>query len=137
MEHHRLLSDADFEQQFLELSLPPSWFSHEAHLRLAWILIRTYGQIAAEEKLCSQIRAFDQRHGKGTVFNKTVTIAAAKIMQHFIDKSTSKDFAGLLEEFPRLKNNFRGLIEAHYSVNIFGDSLAKLTYLEPDLIPFS
>lgn len=137
MKDHSQLSDAVFAQQFADCSLSPQLFSHEAHLRLAWILIRQYGLATGIHQLCEQIARFDQTFGDGSKFNRTVTVAAAQIMAHFMKKSKSQDFPGLMREFPALKNNFKGLLDSHYGFDIFEHPAAKHNYLEPDLIPFT
>ncbi len=43
MEEHFYLTDIQFERQFANCSLNPELFSHEAHLRLAWLHISKYG----------------------------------------------------------------------------------------------
>ena len=135
-EKHHLLTDLQFEERFKNTTLSPVLFTHEAHLRLAYIYVTKYGVDTAIKKLCNQIAHFDKKFGDGTKFNKTVTIASAKIMEHFIDKTKATNFRGLLEEFPRLKNNFLALLKSHYSLDIFIDKTAKHKYLEPDLLPF-
>lgn len=138
MEKHYQLSDPEFETQFRECSMDPILFgSHEAHLRLAYIHITKYGIDQACENLCHQIMAFDATFGKADKFHHTLTVASAKVMHHFIQKSSTENFAGLLQEFPRLKTNFKALLAQHYQTNIFSSELARVQYLEPDLLPFS
>ena len=136
MSNHYQLSDAEFVQQFTDLRFEPSWFTHEAHLRLAWIHLQQHSVDIAASLLCEQIRLFDQTFGGGKQYNKTVTIAAAKVMNHFIQKSQSTKFQELLVEFPRLKTNFKDLLFCHYSFDIFKKPEAKEKYLEPDLQAF-
>jgi len=135
-EKHHLLTDQQFEKQFKNCTLSPNLFTHEAHLRLAYIHLTKYGLNKAIKNLCKQIANFDQKFGDGTKFNKTVTIASAQIVHHFINKSKSVYFRNLLKEFPRLKNNFLSLVKSHYTKDIFNDKKAKQEYLEPDLLPF-
>ena len=135
-EKHHLLTNTQFEEKFKNTTLSPILFTHEAHLRLAYIHITKYGIDVAIKNLCKQIKHFDKEFGSGTKFNKTVTIASVKIMEHFIDKSATTNFRDLLEEFPSLKNNFLALLKTHYSLDIFIDKTAKHKYLEPDLVPF-
>ena len=58
MEKHFELTDSDFEKKIISCEFNPSDFTHEAHLRLAWINIKKYGINQAEiniqriEKLC-------------------------------------------------------------------------------------
>ena len=136
MEKHFQLSDAVFEWQFEEGRLDPSMFSHEAHIRLAWIHINNYGVDNACIHICRQIKNFALQLGLNEKFNKTVTIAAIKAVYHFMLKSKSDNFQDFIHEFPRLKNNFKELIDTHYGFDIFKSEKAKKEFLEPDKLPF-
>ena len=131
-----MISDADFEQQFESCALNPEWFTHEAHLRLAWIHIRKYGLDQAIENACSQIGRYAEAHGARDKFNKTVTVAALKAVYHFMNRSQVHDFHSLIKEYPRLKTGFKGLMNAHYGIDIFKSGRARKEFLEPDLLPF-
>lgn len=136
MTNHFALTDEQFEQQFEDTSLDPTLFSHEAHIRLAWIHISKYGVDLAAEHLCRQIAVFDATHDDGTNYNKTVTVAAVKAVNHFMEKSSATTCAAFIKENPRLIFNFKDLINAHYSQNVFKDEVAKRVFIEPDLAAF-
>ena len=125
MEKHFELSDLDFEKQFTNASIEPSLFTHEAHLRLAWIHISKYGVEKAIDNICDQIRIFANSHGDNDKYNVTVTIAAVRAVYHFILKSESGNFSDFILEFPRLKIDFKKLLDAHYSLDLFKSELAK------------
>ncbi len=133
---HSQYSDEEFEQKFQDYSLKPKMFTHEAHLRLAYIHISKYGSRQAEQNMCEQIRGYAESLGVYDKFNKTVTIASIKVMDHFMTKAKSDGFRGLMNEFPRLLTDFKGLLGQHYSYNVFGNKEAKRVYQEPDLQPF-
>jgi len=133
---HFSLSDEVFEQQFADTTLAPQLFSHEAHLRLAWIHIQKYGKDQAIANVCNQIQRFDRTHGDGTMFNRTVTVAAVEAVANFMGKIEASDFTNFINQAPRLRNNLKDLVAQHYSWNIFTDPAAKADYLEPDLLPF-
>lgn len=133
---HYTLDDSTFESQFANGTMNPALFSHEAHLRLAWIHIHQYGVQKAIDHISTQIKAFDQLHGDGTKYHETVTVAAIKAVEHFYHKSTADNFKAFIDEFPRLKSAFKSLIDQHYSWNIFSDEAAKEAYVAPDLEPF-
>lgn len=135
-ERHTRLTDDAFEQKFADCTLAPVLFSHEAHLRLAYIHLKKYGVATAEKQLCTHIERYANKWGATGKYNKTVTVASARVMCHFMQKATSDDFAGLMTEFPRLKTNFKDLLKQHYSTNIFASPEAKTKFLEPDLLPF-
>ena len=136
MERHFELSDSDFESQFADGTLDPTLFSHGAHLRIAWIHIRKYGIDKAIGNLCTQIKAFAHANGDKDKYNVTVTVAAVRAVYHFILKSKAKSFQEFENEFPELKNSFKGLFDSHYSEDIFKSAKAKKEYLPPDLSPF-
>ena len=136
MEPHFNLSDNQFEQQFRDCQLDPALFSHEAHLRLAWIHLEKYGEAVAIDNICRQLLDYVDQLGAKAKYNKTLTVAAVKAVQHFRNKSESDNFYDFIREFSRLKTNFRQLMAAHYSTDIYTVPIAKQTYLEPDLLPF-
>lgn len=136
MQDHSRLSDEEFEQQFERCTFKPRKFSHEAHLRLAYIHIQKYGLKQAEENMVGQIKAYADYYGANEKFNKTVTIAAVKAMHHFMEKATSNSFYDLMKEFPRLTTNFKDVLGQHYSFNVFSDSRAKKEFILPDLLSF-
>lgn len=136
MEKHFELSDAEFEKQFISCQLSPTIFSHEAHLRLAWLNIEKYGFEQAKEKIQNQLINFVTDIGAKDKYHKTLTIASIYAVAHFMKKSKSDNFKDFNLEFPKLKNNFKELIESHYSFDIFNSAKAREEFIEPDLIPF-
>ena len=136
MQNHSQLTDQQFEKQFQNCTLAPKLFTHEAHLRLAWIHIKKYGIENALENVPTQIIQFVDNLGASHKYNHTLTVAAIKTVYHFVLKSKSASFQALLEAYPRLKFNFKDLLSCHYGFDIFNDEVAKLEYIAPDLLPF-
>ena len=64
MQHHSELDDNTFEVLFREGNFPAALFSHEAHLRLAWIHLRRYGLEQAIENVSRQLQR--NAHGGGS-----------------------------------------------------------------------
>ncbi|TYP98761.1 hypothetical protein C7447_10276 [Tenacibaculum adriaticum] len=137
MKNHYELTETAFETQFKNCELDPSIFSHEAHLRLAWIHITKYGVKQAEENIHNQLLTYVKSLGAEGKYNKTLTIAATKAVYHFIQKSTTTTFEAFVNEFPRLKLNFKELMQHHYGFDIFNSEEAKKEFFEPDLLPFN
>jgi len=136
MNSHYKLNDLEFVNQFQKATLDPKLFSHEAHLRLAWIYINNDGIDKAITEINSQLVKYVAALNASDKYNKTVTVAAIKAVYHFWLKSKSKTFKGFIEEFPRLKNNFKELLTSHYDIDIFNSEIAKSTFLKPNLLPF-
>jgi len=136
MEAHFNLSDTEFEKLFETCKLDPTIFSHEAHLRLAWIHILKYGLEQAEENIQVQLKNFVNFVGATDKYNKTLTIVSVKIVNHFIHQFKPNNFIDFIAEFPQLKTDFKSLINGHYSINIFNSQKAKTEFIKPDVIPF-
>ncbi len=136
MEKHWKISDEEFEVKFEKLEFRPLWFSHEAHLRLAWIYVKKYGHEIAFEKYSSQLQDFANKYNADGKYNATVTFASIQIMKNFIDKSDAYDFQDFINEFPELKTNFKKILGKHYSGDIFSSLDAKQHIRHPDLEPF-
>ena len=136
MENHFDLSDSDFENKFISCELNPSDFTHEAHLRLVWININKYGIKQAEKNIQIGLKNFVEFVGAKDKYNMTLTLAAIKAVYHFMLKSNSDNFKDFITEFPRLKYNFKELMDCHYGFEIYDSKKAKTQFLEPDLLPF-
>lgn len=136
MEEHFNLSDSEFEKEFSSCRFNPSYFTHEAHLRLAWININKYGLKIAEENIQDQLRKFVTSVGCSDKYNLTLTLAAIRAVYHFMFKSNSDNFKDFITEFPQLKYSFKELMDCHYGFDIYNSHKAKTEFLEPDLLPF-
>ena len=131
-EKHHLLTNDEFEKQCENSTLPECYFTHEAHLRLAYINIKKFGVKQAIKNISRQIINFDEKHGDGTKFNKRITIASAKVLEYFMNKTTAQDFKGMLLEFPKLRSNFCDILKSHYKLDFFIKEKEE-DYLEPEL----
>ncbi len=136
MEPHRALSDAEFEQQFKSCAMDPTVFSHEAHIRLAWLAINKYGLNKATSHVQTLLERFVAHHQAQDKYHKTLTVAAVQVVYHFMANTKADDFADFISASSPLITNFKSLIGAHYSFDIFQSEGARLAYIEPDLAPF-
>lgn len=136
MENHFELSDRAFEVAFENCQIPATLFSHEAHLRLAWIHVSKYGLAAAEKNIQQQLEQFVTFVGAKDKYHKTLTIAAIRSVAHFVGNSHANKFKDFISEFPQLNKEFRALVANHYSFDIFNSQEAKRTFIAPDLLAF-
>ena len=136
MQDHYSFTDLEFEQQFQTCSFPAALFTHEAHLRLAWIHIKHYGVVQAEKNIVQQLQRYVAHLGAQDKFNMTLTVAAIKAVYHFKTKATSTTFNDFISEFPRLKTDFKALMACHYRRDIYHSKTAKKRFLKPDVLPF-
>ena len=136
MEKHWRYSDEEYEKKFEQIKFPPLYFSHEAHLRLAYIHLQKYGLNLSIQHMCNQIYDFAIKYGATMKFNSTVTYASLQIMYSYLSKGKSDNFQDLMKEFPNLLKDFKAEIQKHYSWDVFRAPEAKAKIHEPDLEPF-
>ena len=136
MEAHFNLNNDEFEQRFSNCTLDDTLFSHEAHLRLAWIHLDKYGLEVAILNICDQLLNYVKAVGAEEKFNKTLTCAAVMAVNHFRNKTQARAFNEFIKEFPALKYNFKALIGTHYKIDIYNSIKAKTEFIAPDLEPF-
>jgi hypothetical protein len=136
MEKHVELTDEQFEQQFQEATLDAHLFTHEAHVRLAWIHVKKYGIEQAIQNVTTQLRAYVETLGATDKYNETLTVAAVKAVYHFYLRTEHVSFQDFILKNKRLKENFRELMNAHYSTDIFRSEAAQKHFLAPELLPF-
>lgn len=135
-EHHWKLSDAQFEADFADGSLPLPWFTHQAHIRLAWIQIKNYGVEQATENIRKQIIQFATAAGQPNKYHETITIASILMVAHFMKGDDAANSEAFIKAHPSLQQDFKELIKSHYSQDIFSDPNARKIFIEPDLAPF-
>ncbi|MEO1449238.1 MAG: hypothetical protein AAFV07_06890 [Bacteroidota bacterium] len=133
---HTQLTDQEFEERFANCSFPPRLFSHEAHLRLAWIHLRAYGLEQALDNLRTQIRQFAVHVGVANKYHETITSAAVYAVDHFLQQQETDSFQEFIALHQPLLTDFKALINSHYSKDIFKDPNARKVFIEPDVEPF-
>ncbi|OUS00975.1 hypothetical protein A9Q86_09525 [Flavobacteriales bacterium 33_180_T64] len=134
--NHNELSDTEFIEQLNNCSINPKTFNHEAHLRLAWILINELAVDKAIKAIQQLLLRFVTHVGATDKYHTTVTIIAIKAVNHFMQKSKTEKFEDFIIENNILKTNFKALINCHYSIDVFTSVRAKSSFLKPDLLPF-
>ena len=137
MEKHLDLMDGEFLSQLESCSLDPACFSHEAHLRLAWLQLREADFENAIDSVRSKLLNYVAFLNARNKYNETLTVAAVRTVHHFMQKSKSGNFPDFIAEFPRLKTSFRELLAQHYTTDLYHSESARKTYLEPELLPFN
>lgn len=136
MEQHFDIHDLEFLALFEKCTLDSTLFTHEAHLRITWIYIKRDGIKLTIQNLPIRLQDYVNSIGNNDKFNKPLTIAAIKAINHFMLRSESDNFEDFIIEFPRLKFHFNTLMAAHYKIDIFNSPKAMHQYIEPDLLAF-
>ena len=106
-DHHSHYADDEFILSLLNGSFPSKLFTHEAHLRLAWIFLEDNNVEEACEDVSAVIKAYVALIGAEDKYHETITQAAVRAVYHFKNKKPSNGFSMLVASFPRLLTHFK------------------------------
>ena len=132
MSHHSDFTDDSFLEAFANCSFPRKTFTHEAHLRLALLYIKEYGEEYACEKLADDLKKYSFTVSDGSRFHYTITCLSVRIVALCWNNMKERDFDSLITHYPLLTKDFKKLVSEFYSIDIFNDSKAKAQYIKPD-----
>lgn len=124
------LTDEQFLEGFEERALKS--FSHQDHIRLAFIYARC-GGVEAAVAGARKIREFAADAGAAGKYHETLTVAWARIIAHLAAASPGIAFPAFVKAHPELQD--RGLLLRHYSEPRLWSEEARACFLEPDRLP--
>ncbi len=130
------MTDSEFARLFANAELEAGLFTHEAHLRLAWLKIRDHGVEEAVDIIRDQLKHFVASVGAQNKYHETLTVAAVRAVHHFMIRADHASFDEFISHTPELKTRFKELISSHYSIDIFSSDEARKVFIEPDLSHF-
>jgi N-formylglutamate deformylase len=117
------IEDQAFVKSIEDCELAPIYFDHQAHLRLAYLVLTEHGLEQGVKKIQSLIFNYVSANGARGKYRKDLTIAAAKLVNCFMRRSDSADFQGFLSEFPELLSNFPEMVKNFTTCSEFSDEL--------------
>lgn len=112
-EEHMQFTDAEFEKQFSDTTLLKKQFTHDAHLRLAWIHVSKYGEQQAILNLTSQIKAYVSKLGLAHKYVESTTIAAVRLVHSRYVKQPKASYSEFITSNPDLHTHFQELIQEY------------------------
>ncbi|GGO81579.1 hypothetical protein GCM10011348_20890 [Marinobacterium nitratireducens] len=135
MQHQASAEDEAFRRAFEAFAVLPDDFSHEAHLRLAYVYLCRDDRDLAAWRMKSALLAFLDHLGGGRAkYNETMTGAWIDAVAHFMDRTPAcACFADFIAKNPVLRDS--NILLTHYSAERLFSDRARAEYLEPDIQP--
>ena len=128
-------TDAEFLQQFENLTLPASEFDHNGHLRIAFIYLQRYELLTAVNKVCTGIKNYATSLGAADKFQHTLTEATVRIMAKRIQQQGAQSFAEFKADNADIVSNLSGVLRNYYHSQTLFSEIARIQYVEPDKQP--
>lgn len=129
------MDDEQYLKSFEAYAIDPATFHHREHLRVAYVLIVTYGLETAFVRLKASLLGFLIHLGVGTEkYHETVTYAWLLAVNHFMHMAKpSHGFDDFIQSNELLLD--ASIMNTHYSQKLLQSSEAKAKFLEPNLDP--
>jgi hypothetical protein len=122
---------------FQGAALGASDWTHEAHVRTAFLFLSRYSLDEAHLRMRAGIIRMNERHGLVETpqrgYFETLTRAWLALVDDARRRSGATDSRALLERCPELLD--RALPAAHYSRALLATARARAIFVEPDLAP--
>lgn len=129
----QLLDDQTFMVQFENLSLDPAHFSHQGHLRIAWLYLQEHDLDTAVQLVCSGIKAYAESLGESRKFNVTITDALVRLMAQRMEAMEEKEWPCFLQQNPDLGEDSLSVLLQYYSEDLLFSETARTSLVEPDI----
>ncbi len=126
--------DRKFRAAFETCAVTPDEFTHEAHVRLAYVYLTECDVDSAVVRMRDALLNFIERNGiPRSKFHETITRAWVLAVRHFMDQSTSTSFADFIAKNGALLDS--KIMLTHYSASVLFSPDARASFVAPDLDP--
>jgi hypothetical protein len=123
------MNDQEFIDAFTAGQLAPAGFDHRAHLRAAFLLLRSRPFLEACMAMRDGLQALAGKLGKPDLYHETVTLA---FMALVAQRMPAGDWESFVAQHAELCE--RGLLDSYYSPALLASAAARKTFAMPDRI---
>jgi hypothetical protein len=127
------MNDDEFLAAFEACTIPKTDWTHEAHVRMAWLYLSRFPLPTALQNARSGIAKYNRSLGNTTGYHDTVTVAAVRVI-------ASRMADGERYEAFRTRNgdlfqSLMSVLRGYYSEARIKSPEAVAEFVEPDLAP--
>jgi len=117
------LTDAELLKNVEDGTLDANLLTHKTQMRICWVFINAYGLKKAIEKNNKFVDLYYENDSSD--FNQNLSRAYTEIIHDFMGKTSANDFYKMLNEFPRLKYDFKKIVRTHYGYDVLKEGFKK------------
>jgi hypothetical protein len=145
------MTDGEFLVAFEACSIPRSEWTHEAHVRMAWLYLSRRPFTDALDRIRRGIRKLNDRIGQPAAthrapaqrrtsatngdpngYHETITVALTRIIADRI--CSGEDYLGFRDRNPDLFDRKLPALFAHYSTALLLSPEARRSFVDPDVL---
>jgi hypothetical protein len=131
------MTDAEFITAFEKATLPRPFWTHEAHIRMAYLYLRGLPDANLVLPMVRErIRFYNEAHGNKTGYHETITVAFLTLVAQ---RLRSGEGTHSWEEFRTAHNDLIGggmaILRHYYTEEILFSPEARVYFIAPNRIP--
>jgi hypothetical protein len=129
-------TDADFLAAFASCTLPRPEWTHEAHVRMAYLYLRDRPDADALLPAVREgIHRLNASYGNPTGYHETITAAFLRLVADRLRRAPSPTFDAFRAAHPDLFLPALGGLAPHYTHDLLHSTDARARFLPPDRDP--
>ncbi|TFF34506.1 hypothetical protein [Mucilaginibacter psychrotolerans] len=131
---HAELNDQEFIRQIENVTINPELFTHEAHIRMAWLYLNNHDSDTALQHICAAIKGIDTKYAGGTKYHHTISEVFARSIAMLMQQKPANTWQEFILANPGLGIS-KKFLAAYYSDEILYSDEAKTQFMPPDKKP--
>jgi hypothetical protein len=130
------MTDDEFLESFESCRTPKAEWTHEAHVRMAWLYLRRRPLSEVVPFVRAAIQRYNDSLGNTEGYHETITLAYLALIDARVDRGSGEEtFASFSQAHPALLDRKRSVLLEHYSREVLFSKEATRGFVEPDLAP--
>ncbi|MEO7216275.1 hypothetical protein [Mucilaginibacter sp.] len=131
---HADLSNEQFLHQIETVTINPELFTHEAHIRMAWLYLSGSDEDAALQQISAAIKGIDAKYAGGMKYQHTITMVFANSITTLMKCKTYESWQEFVAANAGL-SIFKKFLSDYYSDEVLYSDKAKTQFVAPDKKP--
>jgi hypothetical protein len=132
------MTDAEFLTAFEKATLPRTLWTHEAHVRMAYLYLwecpdATLALPGVRQRICH----YNQANGNRTGYHETITVAFLTLVADRLRQNAAqaRDWETFRDAHPDLITDGLGVLLRHYTRDRLLSAEARVAFIAPDVCP--
>lgn len=130
------MTDVEFLKAFESCCLPEDQWTHESHVRMAWLYLQRMPLPLATRVVRDGIKRFNASLKKSLSYHETITQAFLHLISDRIQNGHGEQsFERFCVQNPDLLDRKMTVLLMHYQKETLFSQMARETFVSPDLSP--
>ena len=127
------MTDDEFLAAFESAAIPRPQWTHEAHVRMAWLYLTRLPFAEALHRVRTGIQKLNARIGSPDGYHETITVAFVRVIASRME--TGEGYAAFRERNPELFDRTLVALLHHYTKERLYSVEARRAFIDPDVLP--